>query len=293
MQRKLVKQGKGALTLSLPKKWLDSHNLEAGDEMNIDEETHSLTLSTTKKKATTKSINITLEEGSFNSFRSILGGLYRGGYDQIKVTYKTPKAITLLQKAVDSLYGFEIFDIDEKSCTIKGIYQEEVPEIESYVRKSIHTIKVMQDMIEEDLQKKKYDSKKEIFQLRNNVLKQRDLIIRIIVQNKLLEKETFPYYQISVNLWNIARNYYNLYDSLDKVSNKKIEYFKETNKMFTKFFYSINKDEPLDIHKQYRNLSNKGKELMKTKEASLFISYCLNILMSIQSSNSSVLLINL
>jgi phosphate uptake regulator len=293
MQRKLVKQGKGALTVSLPKKWIDANNLEAGDDVNIEEELHSITLSTTKKKPIMKSINISLEEGSYNSFRSLLGGLYRGGYDQIKVTYKNPKAITLLQKAVDSLYGFEVFDIDEKSCIIKGIYQEEVPEIESHIRKSIHTIKVMQDMIEEDLQKKEYDSKKEIFQLRNNVLKQRDLIIRIIVQNKLLEKETFPYYQISVNLWTIARNYYNLYDSMNsRISKKKIDYLKETNKMFTNFFYSLQKHEHLDMHKQYRTLSNKGKELMQGKD-SLFISYCLNILMAIQSSNSSALLLNL
>jgi len=295
MKRKLIKQGGGGLTFYVPKKWTDLNKLEPGDELEIQEEDNKLLVNVSGKKKQPKATTITLEPGHYNEFRSIIGGLYREGYDLIRVKYNDSKVLDELQKTVDSLYGFEVFDMDEKSCTIKGIYQEEATEVKAHFKRIIHSLNVMQSTIGEDIEKKEFDSKREILQYRNNVLKQRDIITRTIVQRKLLTKEHFPYYQMSFNLWNIARNYNFIYLHLirkKKISKQSLKFLKETEKLFNDTFHDTKKVNTLVTHRKYiENLKN-GIGLMEGKNNSLVISYCLNILQLIQACNSQILLLN-
>ena len=55
-----------------------------------------------------KQTEIKLEAATYNIYRSIIGGLYKGGYDEIKVKFDDPKIVPELQKTVDSLYGFDL-----------------------------------------------------------------------------------------------------------------------------------------------------------------------------------------
>ncbi|PIN77380.1 hypothetical protein COV16_06875, partial [Candidatus Woesearchaeota archaeon CG10_big_fil_rev_8_21_14_0_10_34_8] len=50
MQRKLIKQGDGALTVTLPKKWTKEKNLEAHDIVDIDETEDGIVISAVGKK---------------------------------------------------------------------------------------------------------------------------------------------------------------------------------------------------------------------------------------------------
>ncbi|PIN79894.1 hypothetical protein COV16_01800 [Candidatus Woesearchaeota archaeon CG10_big_fil_rev_8_21_14_0_10_34_8] len=293
MRRKLIKQGGYGLTFYVPKKWVDSKGLKAGDEINISEEDNKLIIEPGETKKQPKKTEITINMQSFNIYRSLIGSLYRAGYDEIKVIFDDRKIIPELQKTIDSLYGFEIFDIDEKSCTIKSVYSEETTEIASHTRKMIHIIKTMQDIILEDIRNNKFISKKELFEFRSNILKQRDIIARVIVQKRSLTNKTFPHYLISNNLWNIARNYYNLYsNTTTKVKKSDIDFLIKTNKYFAEFFERLEKHKLVEKHKTYRKTINEGISLIKTNNASIIISYCINILMLIQSCNSQILLTN-
>tara|TARA_Y100000310_G_scaffold345452_1_gene465163 strand:+ start:2798 stop:3688 length:891 start_codon:yes stop_codon:yes gene_type:complete len=296
MQRKLVRQGKTALTVTLPKKWTNFNNLEAGNLVEINEEENKLILCSQESKKTKKSISIELSSGKSNEFRSIIGGLYRGGYDEIKVRYNDPNIIQELQKTVNSLFGFEIFDIDPKRCTIRSVFREESSNIDSHFRRMLHGVKVMQNQIIKDMTEKKYNSKELILQYRNNILKQRDIIARIIVQEKLLDSKHFPYYLLAFNVWSVSRNYYFMYlhwVEAEKISNKSQNYLEETNKFFDNFF-TKRKSTSLERHQDYTKRLNFGSELMRNKkEANLFVSYCMNIIQLTQACNSHLLLLDL
>ena len=296
MRRKLVKQGIGGLTLCLPKKWTDFNNLKSGDEIEIIEEENKLSLDITSSKKQLKKIEINLDFQTSNIIRSYIGGLYRAGYDEIIVHFTDSKIITELQNVVDSLYGLEIFDITNKSCTIKAVFKLETTEIKSHFLKLIYTVKMMQETIINDIKNKNFKSEIELYHFRNNVLKQRDLIARTIIQLKLLDNKTFPYYLLSFNVWNIARDYQYIYLNLDKnkeITKKNYEYLEDVNKLFNESLDRLKTHSLFNIHKKYATLLKKGLELMKTEEASVLVSFCINILMTLQSSNSSILLLNI
>jgi bifunctional DNA-binding transcriptional regulator/antitoxin component of YhaV-PrlF toxin-antitoxin module len=289
MQRKLIRQGKGALTISLPKKWVDANGLQAGEVVELGEENNDLFIKRTGDAApASTSIRIALQPPE--AYRSILGGLYRGGYDVIHVEYEDEAVLPNLQKAVDSLYGFELF-YDESGCTVRSIYTAEQTEVGQHVRRIIHAIAAMQEVVSRDVSKKQFDATDELLELRNNVLKQRDLVIRMIKRQRLLDNGTFPYYTITLALWGVARNYYHMYMQ-EAVTDK--DFLAETNMYFKQSFShlaSLSKEEFLKRHARYAVIHKRGMQKMQ-KRPSVMLSYCLSIISEIQLADSSVYLLN-
>lgn len=297
MKRKLIRQGGGGLTLYVPKKWVDAHGLQSGDEIEVTEEDNRLVIDISPRPKDVKRIELSLGTYHFNIYRSYIGGLYRQGYDEISVTFKNKKIISDLQKVADTLYGYEIFDIKETSCVIKSVFSPETPDIQSHFLKMGHIIRTMQSIIMEDIEKQLFDASAELFQFRNTTLKHRDCIARSILRLRLFDDDHFPYYLLAFNLWNIARYYYNIYKQLTlkkMITPEQKKFLGETNLFFSQFFGQLVKHSLIDMHTTYETLVQRGIGLMNTqKQASLVISYGMAILMAIQSSNSSVVLLNL
>ena len=298
MQRKLIKQGVEALTVTLPAKWLKDKGLGAGDEVDIEDEDNKLVIYSKEHKKTSKTISLKLDLDMQNTFRSIIEGLYRSAYNEIKIQFDNKKVVPLLQKIVDSLYGFELFDINDKSCTIRSIYMTEEVDLHAYTNRMIHNIITMQGIIEEDIKKEEYNSEEELIQFRNNVLKQRDLIVRTIIEQKLLDNKHHPYNSISLGIWNVARKYFTMYENLEsgkKYTKKNLLFLENTDKFFQDTFRQLGKELDCEqYYKEYERLRKTGLNLMKDKnEASVIISFCIHILMSIQSTESSMLILGL
>lgn len=293
MRRKLIKQGKSSLTISLPKKWINLHKLSSGDSVDVELEDNDLIIKNDSKKPLKKT-EIELNDHNKETFRSLIGSLYRGGYDEIKVKYDDDKILINLQDAVDSILGFEIVYIEKKSCIIKSIYDNENAKIKPHIKRIIHSIFTIQEMIHEDL-KNNEKSTLQIKKLRNNVLKNRDLIIRIIKKQKLLDDSSFPYYTITLSLWGVTRNYYKLHKYTDNdISKQDLKLLKETNQYVKNMFKNLdklNKKEFLNRHNRYEKIHKKALELIKENK-SLIPSFCLNIIIETQLSDSQTYLLN-
>ncbi|MBI5393466.1 AbrB/MazE/SpoVT family DNA-binding domain-containing protein [Candidatus Woesearchaeota archaeon] len=291
MRRKLVKQGDNALTLTVPAAWAKENKLAAGDEVEIENENNQLVISSGAKKQV-KSVAFTLQnQHDFRLYRSLLGAYYRAGFDEIKIQYDSPKVIPELQKAVDFLYGFEIFEQKENVCIIKKMYESESTELQLIVTKMIQTIKTMQNIILRDIAGEKHASEQELLQFRNNVLKYRDIIVRAIVYHKLLDEKNFPYNNIAYSLWQIARVYYNLYLSLPrkKAAKQELTFFNKVNN----YFISILQREEMhhaENHERYRKLVSQAEGLIRKSKNPVFLSYCISLVMNIQSCNSMLFL---
>lgn len=297
MKRKLIKQGKGSLTISLPKEWIDYHELNPGDSIDVNEEGNDLVIKSDSKK-TLKGTEIKLDYQSKESYRSLIGSLYRGGYDIINVKFDDNKILDNLQKAVESIYGFELMYIEKDSCVIKSIYDKERTEIKSHIKRIIYTVKTIQKIIIDDINDGEFDSFSQIQKLRDNVLKNRDLIIRVIKKQKLLDNSNFPYYTITLSLWGVVRNYYKMYENLEGlfIDDKSIELLNETNNYVKKLFSnidSLNKDDFLKRHNLYENVYELALDCIKNKKInSLIPSFCLNIIIDSQLSDSYTYLLN-
>ncbi len=294
MKRKVAKIGPASLMVALPPKWIKQFGVQKGDEIELYEEDSRLIIDPAGGKKKPKSTSISLKRAPLNYYRSLFGGLYRGGYDEIRISFKDPAVIPIIQKTVDSLYGYEVFEVDDKSCTVKTIYNEEVTEIISHVNRMIHTIITMQSILMKDLAKKKYASEEEMKLFKSNIIKQRDIIARVIIRQKLFDEKRFPYYSISQSLWNIGRNYELLYRNLtdkEKYSETDTKFLKETN---TFFVHSFGKGKEFlfdERYPAYKEIKERGLKLMH-KQPSFIIGICINILLATQSADSFLLLLN-
>ena len=88
MKRKLVKQGGSALTITLPKSWVDKYGLKAGDDISVKECGRELSIVTEREE---EGRSIALEASQINerTLRWALSGLHKGGYDVINIAFNS------------------------------------------------------------------------------------------------------------------------------------------------------------------------------------------------------------
>ena len=84
MKRKIVKNGTATLTVSLPAKWVKSHSLRAGDELNVIEKGAFLEVGVSQtKEIKRKTIIVNATTSTYLTIATIAA--CRSGYDEIKL----------------------------------------------------------------------------------------------------------------------------------------------------------------------------------------------------------------
>ena len=100
MKRKVIKQGNGTLTITLPKQWTNRVGLKGGDEIDISEREKSGLLINLESTHKSRSIRMNIKDNDV--LRSVLGEIYGAGYD--KVIINLEKEISLLE--LDKVLAF-------------------------------------------------------------------------------------------------------------------------------------------------------------------------------------------
>lgn len=180
MRRKLVKQGDNALTITVPAAWTKVHKLTPGAEIEVRQEGQELILSS--GPAEEKTADITINEGGEGKIRT----LYREGYDRIIARFLSPKTLSAIQRMVGNLYGFETTEITTTTCTISSVHDEKPEELQSHVQRMMTALSVLRELIRKQRTHRKENE--HITQFRDSVVKQADLIVRIIRKHRLIEE---------------------------------------------------------------------------------------------------------
>ena len=180
MKRKLVKQGDNALTVTIPASWVHTHGLTPGNQVDLREEGQELILSSLP--AQEKTGDITVAEGAEEKIRE----LYREGYDRIVAHFSNAKTLSKIQSVVGKLYGFETIEITTATCTIKSVYEEKPEELPSHIKRMATALKVLQELVLKQFKNRKENE--HIPHFRDNVVKQADLIVRLIRKHRLIEE---------------------------------------------------------------------------------------------------------
>ncbi len=291
MRRKLIKQGMGGYTVVLPINWIRKRGLEGGGEVDIDEQRDVLVIAA-EGKHVTKSTSLHIEKQTFKFYRSIIGGLYRGGYDEIHVTFTDASILPDLQRAVDLLPGFEILDITSKSCIVRSTARASDLDVHSHFLKMVQSVGTMQTMILECRTDWK-SLEGQLFLLRNNILKNRDLIVRTIVQKNAAVDEYLPYYTLVNYVWMMARTLYYLFERVvradqfqDRIALQKVaDYFHKT-------FLAPHKIDPYLTRSSFDAVFSALSKKIASDSDPLVIGYLISIAMLIEGCNSSLILLH-
>ena len=147
MKRRIIKQGHNTLTMTLPSEWVRKLNINAGDELDVYENSGSLIVGG-KQNGDHKSTTINITNLSVPMLWRFFQSAYREGYGQIKLTYELNKknyegaydyyatqfeytslgekqlkkpAFDMISELVNRFIGMEVIDHGEGYCIVKEI----------------------------------------------------------------------------------------------------------------------------------------------------------------------------
>ena len=289
MKRKLIRQGKSALTVTLPTKWAEKLALKPGDEIEVEEKDSRLELSAKKEPELLKTEIDTTALGHFN--KVFLNYLYKAGYDEILFKFDNIEVFKQIQERVSMLIGYAIVDQKENSCLVKCVSETKPEDFDIMLRKTLLVMVDMSESIIDVIKKEQHNRLKEIRALEGTNNTFTDFCMRSIKKWGYKEPKTSLFiYCILRDLEKLGDIYKYicdyLYNNKTKLSGKTIEVFEFTNDYLRKFyelFYRFDSKKAKYLNdKRYEKVIelNKLMENVPKKEI-LVIHYLANIIILI------------
>ncbi|MEK6822514.1 MAG: AbrB/MazE/SpoVT family DNA-binding domain-containing protein [Nanoarchaeota archaeon] len=119
MRRRIIKQGKATLTVSLPAKWTKKLGLGQGDEVDIHEEQNDLLISSGKHEELRRE---TLDLTELDTLlKRIVAATYLKGADEIEVRVDSVEKARVIQGRVREMIGMEVVQQGRDMLLIKDI----------------------------------------------------------------------------------------------------------------------------------------------------------------------------
>ncbi len=133
MKRKVIKQGNGTLTITLPKEWTKEMGLSGDNEVELSINQNNLLVSTIGVKKD-KSMSINVDHFERLSFAKFLIACYELGFDTMTLTFSKDSVNSwshgkenvtdVINFFITRLVGFEVLSQTEKSITIGNIAEK-------------------------------------------------------------------------------------------------------------------------------------------------------------------------
>ncbi|MBN2111789.1 phosphate uptake regulator PhoU [Candidatus Woesearchaeota archaeon] len=246
MKRKVIKQGNGTLTVTLPKYWTQEIGLKGGDEIDILAVEDGLLLSTsyhTKEK--TMSLNIDNMERL--PLTKLLIACFEQGYDSITLTFSKSKikswshgeegVTDLIRSFISVLIGFEVLSETKTSIKI-GNLSEKHTNFENILSRAFFLLEEYIDHLISAMKSNDLADLKNRENRHDNITKLLVLGRRMIYEDTMQSKAQ-------------AINYFTIMHSLDKVTD------------FIRWAYKNTFDSNKKVSKEIIQLAEKAKEYLE------------------------------
>ncbi|MDP3881342.1 MAG: hypothetical protein Q8Q31_00495 [Nanoarchaeota archaeon] len=189
MQRKLIGQGLGGITVHLPKRWIDAHHLKKGNEIDIEDSEGKLIISPKKINKDKKETSIRLSGLEESLIRTLIANTYRLGYDSIKVDFENEKQFQILNEIIQKrLIGFEIIKKDSGSCIVENVTEPEEDQFGNIMQKLFLNIDTLLENINQLCSSDKAQISESIDELDDRILKYDNFCRRILLRRRFDEK---------------------------------------------------------------------------------------------------------
>lgn len=302
MRRKLVKQGRNALTVTLPAEWTAKYGMKAGDDVEVEEKGSSIIFNS---QGMQEEGNISINTKKFaKMLNRIVGATYKAGYDKVEFLYDEPDEVSIIQEVIGkTCIGFEITEQTKNKIEVRTLLKTDPKEFEVVLRRCFLTLI---SIGEDSLKAIKAEDEKEMQKviLRDvEVNKYSDFCRRIINKGTNLNyKRLAPLYAVVEQLEKIG----DMYKDCVKVAlSEKIRLGKETEHLYNEvnkylmemyhLFYSfdVKKMDDFIINKERIDLEfSMNLQNIRKEESRIFFS--LNYLAnSIYDLNGSIATLNI
>lgn len=247
MKRKIIQIAHSTCLVSLPKDWIEKHNVKKGDEIDVQEQGNKIVVSTETSQAIPSLI---IEPAKFGQFhKNYLSAAYHMGFDDVEIKFNDPKTANDIQDRVNNCIGYEIVNQSNSSCHVKSVSQVSLDEFNQILRKVLLLLITMGENTMEILEKGNYSRLQEVRVLENTNNKLTDFCKRVLNKKGYHDHSKLTtIYTVCIFLERVADEYRDLCDGLmgkkDKVSPAVLKEFKEVNSLFVdyyNFFYKLDR----------------------------------------------------
>ena len=243
MRRKVIKQGNGTLTMTLPKKWTKEMGLSGESELDVEESGNELVVNYGKPRKGSR-IEIQLESNNLIYVKQVIRNLYLAGYDEIYVKFFDKKSINRLNHAVDELIGYHIIEQSSKGCLIKNLSSVINEEFSVLLRKVFLLNKSLLEMLLQDLKNNDLDKLDQVRGVTKNIHQFGDYCRRMLAKKHIFNSfKSTRIYILIVRLISCANTIEYIYEQMShkknlRISKDCISFVKQTYDFYV-LFYNI------------------------------------------------------
>ncbi|MCP3681505.1 MAG: hypothetical protein GY861_02350 [bacterium] len=256
MKRKVIQIAGSTQLVSLPRKWSKAHNIQKGDELDVQEDGNRVVVSTNARSLVEKAELDISEFGSMDI--RYIHSLYKQGVDELRLIFSSDEQIDLVQNAIGKeTVGFEIVEQGKNHCIIKYV-SGGLEEFDSILRRTFLLLLSMSEETHNTIKEKNFRHLNHVAFLEeaNNRF---TTICRRYLNKKGCQtyKKLGPLYYIIEELENIADQYkyvcrflYDNGNAKTKISKEVLELNEKTNKalrLFYESFYRFDKEKISEI----------------------------------------------
>ena len=151
MKRKVIQIAGSTQLVSLPRDWSIQHNVQKGDELEVEAQGNRVVVSIDKAVEKFKRAEIDVTE-LVPIVQRVLGAFYKKGYDEIVVKFASPEVLNSVQHLLQNeIIGYEIVDQKPDHCTIRAIARGAETEFDPILRRTFLLLKAFLEGIVEAL----------------------------------------------------------------------------------------------------------------------------------------------
>ena len=218
MRRRLIQQGSGTLTVSLPATWVRKQQLKTESELSIVETNNGLLFSR-EEPIHQFALLIPITQTNRPDVMNILTHVYRSGFDRITFTgIDESTARSVLRTTHEKLLGFEVVRKEKLVCEIANVSEPRKEQYDVLLRRIFLIIKEVHTLCLTDFSLGTFYHTNDIIDFRNQHDKLVLYLERVLTKQK---HDSSSDWEILVSLMHISHGYYYLYQYASKNCSKK------------------------------------------------------------------------
>lgn len=241
MKRKVIQIAGSTQLVSLPRKWAQAHNIQRGQEIDVQEDGNKVIVSADNAPV------LEIAELDVSNLGTLIprsvSAMYKRGVDSLRVSYSNPSVVSLLHEALaKDTVGFEILEQGENHCGIKhvgGTMNDE--EFNSVIRRMFLLLNTMSEESVSAFKKENYGLLKNLAFLEETNNRFTTACMRYL--NKTGSRAGFnkigPLYYLIEELEQLADQYKYICQHFSKLDKGKVKIRKEVLDLFERANKSV------------------------------------------------------
>lgn len=264
-RRKVIRQGKGTLTMSLPMDWVRQLKLSNGDELEVEQRGFQLIVGPGQISKKNKT-EINLVGFSESLVFVIMNNLYIRGDEEIIFYFEKLETYDAIAQGVKQLLGFEIVEQTKNKCVLKELAKSESEDFNTILRRIFLLILTM---AEDGLPALKKGDKEGL-----QLIKKRDDSINTLTSYclRVLNKKgridiqkAMHLYALLILLEQMGDCYSRFYRDVSKISQQTLNLAGDVAKLMRNFyelFYKFDKIKASELKDERDKIRNKMNKLI-------------------------------